>query len=146
MPPNAPQEFELQVFDKFNTHDANAPIVGTDIVGTLPITLHWNAGRTDLTKKGVEFGDATWQSPGCGPLQVYEETIGGNQLVGDVSWSLKTRVLKKKEMDSAPRRYRWLITPVVELWRKQVRPGAKSGTTQLVYTASNSVLSAWTKA
>jgi hypothetical protein len=144
MPLTGPQQFDLQVFDTFQTNDPAAPIVGTDIVGTVGVTINWNPQGTDLTAKGVEFDDALWQSPGHGPLTVYDNALGGGlQEVGAVAWCVVTHTLKKIEPDTPNHRQRWAITPLVQLTRNFVPKDGSPPTATVAFTASDTVRGNW---
>jgi hypothetical protein len=144
MPPPGPQQFDLEVFDTFQTNDPAAPIAGTDIVGTVGVTINWNPQGTDLTAKGVDFAPALWQSPGCGPLTVYDNALGGGlQPVGTVTWSIITHVLKKIESDTPNQRQRWAITPVIQLMRSFVPKDGSPPDAEVAFTASETVRGNW---
>jgi hypothetical protein len=144
MPPLGPQQFNLQVFDTYNTGSPNEPVDGTHIVGIVQVTIDWNLDRTDLTGKGVEFGDPFWQGPGNGPMIVYSEEIGsGPQPVGKVAWSLTTNALKDTDQDTPNKRFRWSITPVVQLVRTYTPNDGSPPDTEVVYTASDTVKGTW---
>jgi hypothetical protein len=144
MPPIPFQQFDLEVFDTFQTNDPAAPIAGTDIVAAVEVTINWNSPGTALTAKGVEFADAAWQSPGHGPLTVYDNVMGGGlQTVGTVAWSVVTHTLKRIEPDAPNRRQRWAITPVIQLIRSFVPHSGSPPNTEVAYTASETVRGNW---
>jgi hypothetical protein len=144
MPPTPAQQFDLEVFDTFQTNDPAAPIAGTDIVGAVGVTINWNPPGTALTAKGVEFADALWQSPGPGPLTVYDNAMGGGlQPVGTVAWSVVPHTLKRIESDTPNRRQRWAITPVIQLIRRFVPNAGSPPEAEVAYTASDTVRGNW---
>lgn len=144
MPLTGPQQFDLQVFDTFQTNDPAAPLAGTDIVGTVGVTLNWNPQGTDLTARGVEFAPAAWQSPGRGPLTVYDNVVGGGlQPVGTVAWAVATHTLKTIQTDTPNRRQRWAITPVIQLIRTFVPKDCSPPDPEVAYTASDTVRGNW---
>ncbi len=139
-----PQQFDLLVFETYQTKDPAAPLVGTHIECTVGVTIDWNLNRTELTGKGVEFLDPFWSGPGNGPMTVYDEAIGGGtQPVGTVSWSVATQVLKSVEEDAPNRRYRWAVTPELQLIRKFVSKLGEPPDTEITYTASDTVRGGW---
>jgi hypothetical protein len=144
MSSTGPQEFDLEVFDTFQTNDPAAPITGTDIAGTVGVTINWNLKGTELTAKGVEFADALWQSPGHGPLTVYDNALGGGlKPVGTVAWSVVTHALKKIEPDTPNQRQRWAITPVIQLIRNFVPNDGRPPDAEVAFTASETVRGNW---
>ncbi|HXQ82423.1 MAG TPA: hypothetical protein VN775_13980 [Opitutaceae bacterium] len=144
MPPLGPQQFDLSVSETYQTKDPAAPIVGTDIQGTVSATVNWNLNRTELTDQGVVFSDPSWLGPGCGPLTVYDDGIGGGlQPVGAVAWSLKTQVLRVVEADTPNKQYRWAITPVVQLIRTITSTIGKLPDTQVTGQDSQTVKGGW---
>lgn len=144
MSSTGPQEFDLEVFDTFQTNDPAAPIIGTDIAGTVGVTINWNLKGTELTAKGVEFADALWQSPGDGPLTVYDNALGGGlKPVGTVAWSVVTHALKKIEPDTPNQRQRWAITPVIQLIRNFVPNDGSPPDAEVAFTASETVRGNW---
>jgi hypothetical protein len=144
MPPLGPQQFNLQVFDTYRTGSPDEPVDGTHIVGVVQVTINWVLNQTALTAKGVEFGPPFWQGPGHGPLVVFSEEIGGiSQPVGKVAWSMVTNALTVTEQDTASNRYRWAVTPVVQLIRTYTPDDGSPSDTEVAYTASETVRGAW---
>jgi hypothetical protein len=144
MPPFGPQQFNLQVFDTYNTGSPSEPLGGTQIVGDIQVTINWVLDQTDLTAKGVEFAAPFWQGSGHGPLVVYSEEIGGNsQPVAKVAWSVTTNALKETEEDTPNKRFRWVITPVVQLVRTYTPDDGSPPDIEIVNTASDTERGAW---
>jgi|SRR5664279_1684976 hypothetical protein len=144
MPTLGPQQFNLQVFDTYNTGSPTEPLGGTHIVGIIQVTINWVLDQTDLTDKGVEYGAPFWQGPGNGPLVVYSEEIGGiSQPVAKVAWSMVTNTLKEIEQDTPNHRCRWSITPVVQLVRTYTPDDGSPPDIEVVYTASDTEKGAW---
>jgi hypothetical protein len=144
MPPVGPQQFDLPVYDTYQTYDPAAPIVGTQIVGTVGVTINWNLSGTDLTADGVQFSDPLWTGPGNGPLNVFDNAIGGGlKQIGTVSWSIVTHVLKVVETDTPNGNIRWAITPVVQLIRAFTSTIGAPSDTEVVNTNSDTVRGGW---
>src|SRR5258708_20686431 len=97
-----PQQFEIPVSDQlFQTMNPADPIIGIAPDVHVPVTIPWNANRTDLAKdkdnndKPVVFGKAKWAGAGPEPHDIYEEQIGGQRVKGGtVTWSVDTEVFQ----------------------------------------------------
>jgi hypothetical protein len=145
MPPLVPQQFDMEVYDSYQTHDPAAPIVGTDIQGTVSVTINWNANRTDLTDQGVQFSDVAWSASGNGPLTVYSDAIGGGlQPIGTVAWKVATSTLKSLETDTPNKQVRLTITPQVQLVRTLTSQIGDPPDTEVVNTATETAKGNWT--
>jgi hypothetical protein len=139
-----PQQFDLPVYETYNTKDPAAPITGIEIVGNVTVTINWNLAGTDLTDKDVVFSDPVWTAPGNGPLNVYDEAVGGGlKPIGTVAWSAQTHALKNVETDTPNKKVRWAVTPVVQLIRTVKSSTGDPDDIQVVYTASDTVRGAW---
>lgn len=144
MPPFGPQQFDLSVFETYQTKDPAAPIVGTDIEGTVGVTINWNLNRTELTKQGVVFSAPLWLGPGNGPLSVYGDVLGGGLCpTGTVAWSVMTHTLKVVELDTPNKQFRWAITPVIQLIRTFTSKTGGPPDTEVADTASDTVRGGW---
>jgi hypothetical protein len=139
-----PIEFDLQVFETYQTRDPAAPITGTEIQGTVTVTINWNPKGTELTDKDVVFSDAVWTGAGSGPLTVYDEALGGGlQPIGKVQWKALPRTLKVVETDTPNKQIRWAVTPLVDLVRTFKSSTGDPDDTQTTYTASDTVHGGW---
>jgi hypothetical protein len=139
-----PQQFDLSVFETYQTKDPAAPITGTEIEGTASVTINWNMAGTELTDKDVEYSDVLWTGPGNGPLTVYDAAIGGGmKAIGTVEWNAKTHTIKVVEADTPNRQIRWAITPVVQLIRTFKSATGDPDDTEVTYTASDTVRGGW---
>ncbi len=144
MPTFGPQQFDLVVYDTYKTGDPAAPIDGIDIEGTVGVTVNWNSTGTDLTPQGVQFADASWGVAGNGPITLYDEALGGGvQPVGTVAWTVKTRFSKTMEPDTPNNRYRWTITPMVDLVRTVTSTIGNPKDIQVTGNASSNAKGAW---
>jgi hypothetical protein len=144
MPQLGPQQFDMTVYETYQTKDPAAPITGTEIQGTVSVTINWNLNRTELTDQGVVFSDPVWLGQGNGPLAVYDDAIGGGlQQVGTVAWTIKTQALKVVETDTPNKLYRWAITPEAQLIRTFTSKIGDPSDTQVTYTASDTVRGGW---
>jgi hypothetical protein len=144
MPPLGPQQFDLSVFETYQTKDPAAPLAGTDIQGTVGVTINWNLNRTELTAQGVEFSAPLWLGPGNGPLTVFDDALGGGlRPIGTVAWSVVTHALKVVDPDPSNKQYRWAITPVIQLIRKFTSSTGGLPDTRITYTASDTVRGGW---
>jgi hypothetical protein len=118
MPPSGPQQFDLNLFETFDTKDPAAPQGGLNIQGQVGVTVNWNIAGTELTDKGVEYDAPLWLGPGCGPFTIFEEVLNQQpRPVGSVVWSVVTRTYKSVKQDPPNKRYRWSVTPVATLIR-----------------------------
>jgi hypothetical protein len=139
-----PQEFDLQLFETYQTKDPAAPITGTEIEGTVTVTVNWNLAGTELTDKGVEFSDPVWSSAGKGPFTVYDDVFGGGMKpIGTVEWKAATHAIKNVEADAPNKQVRWAITPVVQLIRTFKSSTGDPDDTEVTNTASDTVRGAW---
>ena len=144
MPCSGPQPFDLKVYDNYQTNDPSAPLSGVDVAATTTVTVNWNAAGTDLTNKGVQFADPQWDAPGCGPLSVYADVIGGGmQKTGTVAWSVVTHVLQRMEVDTPGNRQRLAVTPVIQLLRTFTAIEGNSPEELVAFTASETVRGNW---
>ena len=144
MPQLGPQQFDMTVYETYQTKDPAAPITGTEIQGTVSVTINWNLNRTELTDQGIVFSDPVWLGAGNGPLAVYDDAIGGGlQQVGTVAWTVKTQAFKVVETDTPNNKYRWAITPEVQLVRTFTSKIGDPPDTQVTYTASDTVRGGW---
>jgi hypothetical protein len=139
-----PQEFDLQVFETYQTRDPAAPITGTEIEGSVTVTINWNLSGTELTDKDVEFSDVAWSAAGNGPFTVYDNALGGGMKpIGTVEWKAETHAIKKVEADTPNKQVRWAITPVVQLVRAFKSTTGDPNDTEVTYTASDTVRGGW---
>jgi hypothetical protein len=139
-----PQQFDLSVFETYQTKDPAAPITGTEIEGAISVTINWNMNGTELTDKDVEYSDSLWIGAGNGPLTVYDEAIGGGlKPIGTVEWKTDTHTLKKVETDTPNKQVRWAITPVIQLIRTFKSTIGDPDDTEVAYTASDTVRGGW---
>jgi hypothetical protein len=139
-----PQEFDLQLFETYQTKDPSAPITGTEIEGTVTVTVNWNLTGTELADKGVEFADAVWSAAGKGPFTVYDDVLGGGMKpIGTVEWKAATHAIKNVEADPSSKQVRWAITPVVQLIRTYKSSTGDPDDTEVTYTASDTVRGGW---
>jgi hypothetical protein len=138
-----PQQFDLWVGETFQTNDPASPVTGIDISATVGVTIDWNLGGSELTNKGVEFSAPQWAGPGNGPFTIYNPVSSIPPPIGRVSWSIETHVLKKMETDTPQNRYRWAVTPVVQLIRQVTMTDGSPSTTGVINTASNTVRGGW---
>lgn len=142
--PSGPQQFDLVVYDTYKTGDPAAPIDGVNIQGTVTVTINWNPGGTDLTAEGVVFSGAVWGDAGSGPLTVYDEALGGGiQPVGTATWSVRTQSKKTMVPDTPNKRYRWTITPIVELVRTVTSTVGNPTDAEVVGNASDNAQGGW---
>jgi hypothetical protein len=142
--PTGSQQFDLPVYDSFQTKDPAAALVGTDIEGTVTVTINWNAAGTDLAPSGVVFSEAVWNAAGNGPLTVYDEAMGGGlQAIGTAAWSVSTSFSKTMKTDTPNKRYLWTVTPVVILTRKVTSTIGNPTVTEVAYTATDNVDGGW---
>jgi hypothetical protein len=143
--PSGTQQFDLDVYDNnYPTGDPAAPLVGTNIHGTVTVTINWNPAGTDLADGAVSFSPAQWDVPGCGPLTVYSDAMGGGvQPVGAVAWTIKTSFQKTAEQDTPNKRFRWIITPQVELVRTFTSTIGDPNETGAVFTATDNAKGGW---
>ena len=141
--PMGPQQFNLPVGETFQTRDPAAPGTGVIISATVGITINWNNAHTELTDKGVEFDPPQWAETGCGPLTVYSSWGDLPPPIGRVSWSIDTHLLTKTETDTPNKRYRWAITPVVQLHRQVTMTDGTPSSSVVAYTASDTVRGDW---
>ena len=81
-----------------------------------------------------------------GPLTIYDPASSVLPPIGRVTWSIETHVLKKVETDTPNKRYRWAVTPMVQLIRQAKMTDGSPSTTGVVYTASDTVRGAWAPA
>jgi hypothetical protein len=139
-----PQQFDLSVFETYQTKDPAAPITGTEIEGTVSVTINWNLAGTELTDKDVQYSDASWSGAGNGPLTVYDDAMGGALVaIGTVAWTAQTHTLKKVETDTPNKQMRWAVTPVVQLIRNFKSKVGDPDDTEVTYTASDTVRGGW---
>jgi len=142
--PAGPQQFDLQVYDSYQTRDPAASLEGTDIRGSVTVTINWNAGGTDVTEPAVAFSAAQWSEAGSGPLAIFDEAVGGDlQPIGMVSWKVSTQFVKTMEPDTPNKRYRWTITPMVELIRTVLSTVGNPPDAEVAYTASDTAQGGW---
>ena len=143
--PSGTQQFDLEVFDNnYATDDPGAPLVGTNVHGTVTVTINWNSAGTDLTDKAVEFSEVHWDDPGSGPLTVYSDAMGGGvQPVGAVAWTVKTSFQKTMEKDTPNKRFRWTITPQVDLIRTFTSKIGNPNETGVIFTATDNAKGGW---
>jgi hypothetical protein len=143
--PTGPLQFDMQVFDTYQTNDPAAPIDGAHIVATISITINWNVAGTELTNAGVVFSAPVWIGPGGGPLNVYDNTMGGGlKLIGTVTWSVNADTLKRIDTDTANQRLRWMITPVLQLIRTFKPNDGSPPDIEVAYTNSDTSYGNWT--
>ena len=140
-----PQQFELTVRDSFA---ANNPADESDdaaVEVVTPVTICWNLHRTALEKdQGVVFSAPRWLGSGKGPIQVFEEKLGGNMAkTGSASWEQTTEVLQKVEMHGNGKKYRLLVTPQVRLLRTFVPATGGSPRTEEVAKAAATARGTW---
>jgi hypothetical protein len=139
-----PQQFDLSVYETYQTKDPAAPITGTEIEGTVTVTINWNLAGTELTDKDVQYSDILWTGAGNGPLTVYDDALGGGmKAIGTVEWHAKTHTIKVVETETPNKQVRWAITPVVELVRTFKSTVGDPDDTGVTYTASDTVRGAW---
>jgi hypothetical protein len=144
MPSQVPKQFDLVVYDNFATKDQNAPLTGVSVQGSVTVTISWNAASTDVVDKEVAFSDPVWVDPGCGPLTIYDEAIGGGvQPVGAVAWKVNTSFQKTLETDTPNNRCRWTITPVIDLVRTVTSTVGNPTETDIPYTATANAKGGW---
>ena len=142
--PSGPQTFDLQLYEVYHTGDPAAPLDGTNITGIITVTINWNAGGTDVLEKAVVFSDGDWGDAGKGPLTLYDEAMGGGtKPVGTVAWTAKPTFTKTKETDTPNNRYRWMITPVIDLVRTVTSTEGNPPEILVTYTASDNVPGGW---
>jgi hypothetical protein len=121
--PSGPQQFDIPISDQlFPTNNPKDPIIGIAPSALVPVTVPWNAQRTELEKdkdgkiKEVVFGKTKWSGAGTGPHDVFEEQIGGKRVkVGTISWSIETTVYQELQQRGNERR--WRVTPCPILLR-----------------------------
>jgi hypothetical protein len=135
-----PQQFELAVYETYQTKDPAAPLTGSEIQGSVAITVTWGAGPAP---PAVSFEAPAWTTVGAGPLQVFDEEIGGAKPIGTVSWSVVTHSIVKVEPDTPAKQSRWAITPVVQLVRTFAASDGSLPVTEVTYTASDTVKGDW---
>ena len=131
-----PQQFEIPVSDQlFQTLNPDDPIIGIAPDAHVPVTIPWNANRTDLAKdndnndKKVDFGKTKWAGAGPGPHDIYEEQLGGQRVkVGTVTWSVDTEVYQDWLQQGNMKRLR--VTPCAILTRTTILHG-KTETTEV---------------
>jgi hypothetical protein len=139
-----PQQFDLTVYETYQTKDPAAPLTGTQIQGTITVTVNWNLAGTQLTDQGVTYSDTLWTGPGCGPFNVYDEALGGGlQVIGTVAWKTQTNTIKTVESDPTGNQVRWSVTPVITLVRTFKSSTGDPDDTEVTYTASDTVKGAW---
>ena len=142
--PTGPQQFDLPVYETYLTRDPAEPLVGTDIEGTITVTINWNPAGTDLAEQGVAFSSPVWSGAVNGPLTVYDEAMGGGlQPVGTVSWSVRTQFSKAVEPDTPNKRFRWSVTPIIELVRTLKPTDGNQPDIEVTYTASDNAKGEW---
>jgi hypothetical protein len=138
------KSFDLVVYDHYQTYDPQAPIEGVSIQGTVTVTLSWNAAGTDLADPGVAFSDPVWNDPGAGPINLFDEVIGGGIMpLGVAIWSVQTSFQQTLEKDTPNNRCRWVITPAVDLIRTIISTIGKPTRAETIYTASDPVKGDW---
>ena len=132
-----PQAFEIQLSDSFRTLSPTDPLVGIDVTAVVPVTIHWNLGRTELAprdelnEKDITFGSTTWQGAGPGPHDVYEKKIDDrSEKIGCVTWSVTTDFYKV--VQSSKDKFRWLVTPCPVLLRTFIPTGGSPQTTEVL--------------
>ena len=136
--------FDLVVYDHYLTNDPQTSLDGVSIQGTVTVTLNWNATGSDLVDPGVAFSDPVWDDPGAGPINLFDQVIGGGIMpLGVATWSVSSSFQKTLEKDTPNGRCRWSITPVVALVRTVTSTIGKPNRIDTVYTASGVVKGAW---
>ncbi len=119
MPDLGPHQFDIPVSDSYPANNPADPSDDLKVSVEVPVTIHWNLGRTALEPKknpDVEFEEARWTLAGPGPHNVYEEKLGGSVVrTGVLKWKLATSVLRRVEKSPDGKKYRLVITPVVRL-------------------------------
>lgn len=136
--------FDLVVYDHYLTHDPQTALDGVDIQGTVTVSLGWNAAGTDLADPGVTFSDPVWTDPGAGPINLFDQVVGGGIMpLGVATWSVNTSFQKILERDTPNSRCRWSITPIVDLVRTVTSTIGKPTRSETIYTASGVVKAAW---
>jgi hypothetical protein len=140
-----PQQFELPLSDSY---PANNPADESDdlrVEVIVPVTLFWNLERTQLDeKKDVQFGAPRWLGVGSGPLPVFQQKLAGTvEKVGTVQWTVITEVLRRVETNSAGKKYRHLITPLVRLIRTFTPSNGGSPSIEEVRQNSSTVRGDW---
>ncbi len=143
--PSGTQQFDLEVYDNnYRTGDPASPLIGINIQGTVTVTIHWNAAGSDLADGSVAFAEVHWDEPGCGPLTVYSDAMGGGmQPVGAVAWTIKTSFQKTMERDTPNNRFRWTITPRVDLIKTFTSTIGAPDETGVVFTVTDNAKGGW---
>ncbi|HEY1763757.1 MAG TPA: hypothetical protein VGF85_02460 [Opitutaceae bacterium] len=140
-----PKTFDLVVYDHYLTYDPQAPMDGVNVQGTVTVTIGWNPAGTDVVDAGVGFSDPAWTDTGAGPINLFDEVIGGGIMpLGVATWSVNTSFQRTLEKDTPNNRCRWVITPAVDLIRTITSTIGKPTRVVTAYTATDIVKGGWT--
>lgn len=137
----APLQFDLSLYETYQTKDANAPLTGTEIEGTVSVKVDWGAGGA--TQPTAAFDPPAWNATGAGPLTVYDDVIGGVKPIGTVSWNVATHAIVKLEPNTPEMKSRWTVTPVVQLVRTFCPADGSPTQTDITFTDSDTVKGDW---
>jgi hypothetical protein len=117
-----PLSFTLDLSDRYDTLDPQAPLEGLTVAVGVPIGVPWNLERTDLTNAPVTSSPALWTQAGAGPHDVFADQLGvsGRKKIGTIEWSLTTKVERWVQREGARFRQVVTVTPVLLLTRRTI--------------------------
>ena len=116
--PNGPSTHWRQATDKVTTNNPADRRNTVMVTYKALVTLDWDYHRRKLSRSGIKFTAGSWLGAGSGPVDVFENIIGGKQRkTGRFKWKVTTGFLQKTETDRKARKYRNLYTPFIRMVR-----------------------------
>jgi hypothetical protein len=136
-----PQQFELTVYETYQTKDPQAPITGTEIQATVGISIDWGTGGG--AQPAMTFDSPSWVGAGKGPMPVFGDALGEPKPIGTIGWDVATHSVVKTETNTPEKKSRWTITPIVQLVRTFTPCEGTQPETEVTYTASDTAKGDW---